>query len=102
MVPGFVRAHGGSDIRDVNQNSENWAVVKAALVAGMYPNLAHVDQESDLLSSSTKKKLHFHPTSVLNQAQLKEVEQSVHPYVAGNTRHSDRFCCQHSGEGTGL
>eukprot|EP00066_Takifugu_rubripes_P013439 XP_011602705.1 PREDICTED: probable ATP-dependent RNA helicase YTHDC2 [Takifugu rubripes] len=69
---GFVRAHGGSDIRDVNQNSENWAVVKAALVAGMYPNLAHVDQETALLSSSRKKKLHFHPTSVLNQSQLKE------------------------------
>lgn len=96
-VSGFVRAHGGSDIRDVNQNSENWAVVKAALVAGMYPNLAHVDQETDLLSSSTKKKLHFHPTSVLNQAQLKEVEQSVHPYVAGNTALSfHRYCPRYS------
>uniref|UniRef100_H3CDI3 RNA helicase n=1 Tax=Tetraodon nigroviridis TaxID=99883 RepID=H3CDI3_TETNG len=70
---GFVRAHGGSDIRDVNLNSENWAVVKAALVAGMYPNLAHIDQETALLSSSRKKKLHFHPTSVLNPAHLKEV-----------------------------
>lgn len=68
-----MRAHGGSDIRDVNVNSENWAVVKAALVAGMYPNLAHVDQGTALLSSSRKKKLHFHPTSVLSQSQAKEV-----------------------------
>ncbi|CAF91170.1 unnamed protein product [Tetraodon nigroviridis] len=74
---GFVRAHGGSDIRDVNLNSENWAVVKAALVAGMYPNLAHIDQETALLSSSRKKKLHFHPTSVLNPAHLKEVGRTV-------------------------
>lgn len=62
---GFVRARGGSDIRDVNLNSENWAVVKAALVAGMYPNLVHVNQESSLLSSNREKKVHFHPTSIL-------------------------------------
>lgn len=78
-VPGFVRAHGGSDIRDVNLNSENWAVVKAALVAGMYPNLAHIDQDTALLSSSRKKKLHFHPTSVLNPSHFKEVGRSFPP-----------------------
>lgn len=27
---GFVRARGGSDIRDLNTNSENWAVVKVS------------------------------------------------------------------------
>ncbi|CAG5867080.1 unnamed protein product [Menidia menidia] len=70
---GFVRARGGSDIRDVNLNSENWAVVKAALVAGMYPNLAHINKESSLLSSYREKKIHFHPTSILSQ--LKESTQ---------------------------
>ncbi|KAF3848628.1 hypothetical protein F7725_015125 [Dissostichus mawsoni] len=54
---GFVRARGGSDIRDVNLNSENWSVVKAALVAGMYPNLVHVNQESSLPSSYREKKI---------------------------------------------
>ena len=37
---GFVRAKGAGDIRDLNKNSENWAVVKAALTAGSYPHLA--------------------------------------------------------------
>ncbi|XP_044189523.1 3'-5' RNA helicase YTHDC2 isoform X1 [Thunnus albacares] len=69
---GFVRARGGSDIRDVNLNSENWAVVKAALVAGMYPNLVHVNQETSLPSSNKEKKVHFHPTSILSQSQFKE------------------------------
>ncbi|KAK5851607.1 hypothetical protein PBY51_023149 [Eleginops maclovinus] len=69
---GFVRARGGSDIRDVNLNSENWAVVKAALVAGMYPNLVHINQDTSLPSSYREKKVHFHPTSVLNQSKLKE------------------------------
>ncbi|PWA26344.1 hypothetical protein CCH79_00018160 [Gambusia affinis] len=73
---GFVRARGGSDIRDVNLNSENWAVVKAALVAGMYPNMVHVNKKTSLLSSNREKKVHFHPTSVLSQLQLKENNSS--------------------------
>nr|XP_057913244.1 3'-5' RNA helicase YTHDC2 isoform X2 [Doryrhamphus excisus] len=68
---GFVRAHGDGDIRNVNINSENWAVVKAALVAGMYPNLVHINQETNMLSSNKEKKVHFHPTSILSSAQQK-------------------------------
>ncbi|XP_010017187.1 PREDICTED: probable ATP-dependent RNA helicase YTHDC2, partial [Nestor notabilis] len=70
---GFVRARGGADIRDVNTNSENWAVVKAALVAGMYPNLVHVDRESLILTGPKEKKVRFHPTSVLSQPQYKKI-----------------------------
>uniref|UniRef100_W5KNU3 RNA helicase n=1 Tax=Astyanax mexicanus TaxID=7994 RepID=W5KNU3_ASTMX len=70
---GFVRARGGGDIRDVNLNSENWAVVKAALVAGMYPNLTHVDRESLTLKGAKEKKVRFHPTSVLSQPQFKKI-----------------------------
>ncbi|XP_070780527.1 3'-5' RNA helicase YTHDC2 [Enoplosus armatus] len=69
---GFVRARGGSDIRDVNLNSENWAIVKAALMCGMYPNLVHVNQETSMLSSNREKKVHFHPTSILSPSQFKE------------------------------
>ncbi|XP_019712844.1 YTH domain-containing protein 2-like [Hippocampus comes] len=70
---GFVRAHGESDVRGVNINSENWAVVKAALVAGMYANLLHINPETNLPSSNKEKKVNFHPTSTLNQSQNKEV-----------------------------
>ncbi|KAK2498468.1 hypothetical protein MC885_008233, partial [Smutsia gigantea] len=70
---GFVRARGGGDIRDVNTNSENWAVVKAALVAGMYPNLIHVDKENVVLTGPKEKKVRFHPTSVLSQPQYKKI-----------------------------
>ncbi|XP_021236431.1 probable ATP-dependent RNA helicase YTHDC2 isoform X1 [Numida meleagris] len=73
---GFVRARGGADIRDVNVNSENWAVVKAALVAGMYPNLVHVDRENLVLTGPREKKVRFHPTSVLSQAQYKKIPPS--------------------------
>ena len=74
LSSGFVRTRGGADIRDVNTNSENWAVIKAALVAGMYPNLVHVDRESLVLTGPKEKKVRFHPTSVLSQPQYKKVK----------------------------
>ena len=37
---GFVRAKGPGDIKDLNMFSDNWAAVKAALAAGLYPNVA--------------------------------------------------------------
>ncbi|XP_039614869.1 3'-5' RNA helicase YTHDC2 [Polypterus senegalus] len=70
---GFVRARGGGDIRDVNLNSENWAVVKAALVAGIYPNLIHVDKENFKLVGAKEKKVRIHPTSVLSQPNFKKI-----------------------------
>ncbi|NWI94243.1 YTDC2 helicase, partial [Pitta sordida] len=73
LASGFVRARGGADIRDVNTNSENWAVIKAALVAGAYPHVVHVDRENLVLTEAKEKKVRFHPTSVLSQAQFKKV-----------------------------
>ncbi|XP_061703653.1 3'-5' RNA helicase YTHDC2 isoform X2 [Syngnathoides biaculeatus] len=73
---GFVSVHGDSDIHHVNINSENWAVVKAALVAGMYPNLLHINSETNLISSNKEKKVNLHSTSTLNQCQNKEKHSS--------------------------
>ncbi|XP_074650448.1 3'-5' RNA helicase YTHDC2-like [Tubulanus polymorphus] len=63
---GFVRARGGGDIRDLNTNSENWAVVKAALLAGMYPNLIRVDQDKKKLTTLKESKVRLHYSSVLH------------------------------------
>ncbi|XP_069677317.1 3'-5' RNA helicase YTHDC2-like isoform X2 [Periplaneta americana] len=64
---GFVRARGGGDIRDLNTNSENWAVVKAALCAGMYPNLIRVDREHMQLRTQKEFRVMFHPSSTLRE-----------------------------------
>jgi len=45
QIVGFIQSRGRGDIRELNSNSENWAVVKAALCAGVYPNLILVDRE---------------------------------------------------------
>merc|ERR1719318_1086705 len=64
---GFVRSRGSGDIRDLNSNSENWAVVKACLVAGLYPNLARlVREEGGKVGIRTQKesKVRIHPGGV--------------------------------------
>ncbi|XP_052792916.1 3'-5' RNA helicase YTHDC2-like isoform X2 [Mya arenaria] len=62
---GFVRARGGGDIRDLNTNSENWAVVKAALCAGAYPNIVRRDKYTQKLTGQSSEKIGVHKSSVL-------------------------------------
>lgn len=45
---------GPNDIRDVNINSNNWAAVKACLLAGLYPNLAKLDKSNSRPILKTK------------------------------------------------
>ncbi|GFY33088.1 3'-5' RNA helicase YTHDC2 [Trichonephila clavipes] len=64
---GFIRARGNSDIRDLNTNSEIWAVIKAALCAGTYPNLIRIDRDRQQLITQKESKVRFHHSSVLNK-----------------------------------
>ncbi|XP_063990992.1 3'-5' RNA helicase YTHDC2-like [Diachasmimorpha longicaudata] len=64
---GFVKARGSGDIRDLNWNSENWGVVKAALTAGLYPNLMRVDRKHGQLRTQKESKVFFHPSSTLKE-----------------------------------
>lgn len=66
---GFVRSRGGGDIRDLNTNSDNWAVVKAALCAGSYPNLLRVDRERRQLVAQRASRVRFSSRSVLSQPE---------------------------------
>lgn len=69
---GFVRAKGGGDIRDLNTNAENWAVVKAALTAGFYPNIARVDREAMQLRTMKEALVVVHPSSTLRDLDPRE------------------------------
>ncbi|KAK3097209.1 hypothetical protein FSP39_007506 [Pinctada imbricata] len=64
---GFVRARGGGDIRDLNTNSENWAVVKAALCAGAYPFILKVDKAKGRIVSQKESNIKFKKPSVFEQ-----------------------------------
>ena len=66
---GFVKARGSGDIRDINMNSENWGLVKACIVAGLYPNLVRVDREGGGLRTQKESKVKIHPGSVLGKTE---------------------------------
>ncbi|RWS15277.1 putative ATP-dependent RNA helicase YTHDC2-like protein [Dinothrombium tinctorium] len=63
---GFVRARGAGDIRDLNTYSENWAIVKAAICAGCYPNVIRIDRERHQLVTKKENRVRFHSSSVFN------------------------------------
>ncbi|XP_011502346.1 PREDICTED: probable ATP-dependent RNA helicase YTHDC2 [Ceratosolen solmsi marchali] len=102
---GFVKARGSGDIRDLNSNSENWAVVKAALTAGLYPNLIRVDREHDQLRTQKEVQVVFHPTSTLRDFSNLFYQSMSTPTHTANVKslpsdwllyeemsHSGKFC----------
>ncbi|XP_071964049.1 3'-5' RNA helicase YTHDC2-like [Antedon mediterranea] len=82
---GFVRARGPGDIRDLNSNSENWAVVKSSMCAGMYPNIIRIDREKMVMTTQRESNVRFHPSCTLvdptgaknRAAQDKDVVRSL-------------------------
>lgn len=46
---GFVSSKGINDVKELNSNSGNWALVKGILVATLYPNICGVDKEKNSL-----------------------------------------------------
>lgn len=63
---GLVKVRGPGDIKDINQNSEKWYVIKAALISGLYPSIARIDRDDLTLRTSKEVKLTFHPGSSLH------------------------------------
>lgn len=68
---GLISPRGAGDMTDLNQNSNNFAVVKFCFVAGFYPNVCRVDRKVGNLKSKQEKKLLPHVTSVLRERNLK-------------------------------
>lgn len=61
----FIQHRAPGNIHDLNRNSAYWAVVKAALTAGLYPNVCRIDRKQGQLKSSMVEKLIPHPSSAL-------------------------------------
>ena len=62
---GFVKSRGSGDIRNINSNSDNWALVKACLLSGLYPNIIRVDREAGVLRTQRESKVRLAPGSVM-------------------------------------
>jgi len=68
---GFVRTRQPNDIKELNQNSENWAVVKAAMCAGQYPNILNKDCEFKGVESKQRLEVKFHPSSIFQLLKIR-------------------------------
>ncbi|KAG8185460.1 hypothetical protein JTE90_019719 [Oedothorax gibbosus] len=77
---GFIRPGGSGDIRDLNCNSEIWAVIKAALCAGSYPNIIRIDRDRQQLITQKESKVKFQHSSILNKLPVsaKQSAASLH------------------------
>lgn len=94
----LVKARGSGDIKDVNLNSEKWHIVKAVLVAGLYPSVARVDREAAALRTCKEVRVAFHPSSTLHRGggvsgSQKSVQNLPTDWVAfEEISRAGRFC----------
>jgi len=65
-------------MQQYNVNSTKWPVVKACLVAGLYPNLARFDPEYGQIRTCTESKVKIHHSSV-NKAYPKKSKSGDMP-----------------------
>lgn len=65
----FVCENTERNINQLNENSLNWKVVKACLIAGLYPNVCHVSAMMRQLYSKLDAKLSPHMSSILCKRQ---------------------------------
>ncbi|CAH1403730.1 unnamed protein product [Nezara viridula] len=79
---GFIKSKGHGDIKYVNANSDNWAVVKAAIAGGLYPNIARVDRQHNILRTVKEHKVRLHCTSVLHDGNKGSVTYFPTEWVA--------------------
>jgi len=56
--------NSGTNFDTFNNNSDNWSLVKACIIAGLYPNIARYDREAGQLRTSRESKVKIHPGSV--------------------------------------
>lgn len=54
------------DIQNSNRMSDNWPIVKAALTAGMYPNICFVGNDRNDFRSAYFGNMYLHPTTMIH------------------------------------
>ena len=92
---GFVRTRQPNDIKELNYNSDNWAVVKAALCAGQYPNILNKDCEFQGEQSKAKIEIKFHPASIFQLLKVKNLPTKwlvYHQKVKINCKAYLQYC----------
>lgn len=93
---GLIQHRAPGNIHELNRHSDNWAVVKACLTAGLYPNISRIDRQGGNLKSRMDDKLMTHKSSVLKlKGQRKDGAQIDLPsdwILFGEKSRTGRLC----------
>ncbi|XP_055694746.1 3'-5' RNA helicase YTHDC2-like [Lutzomyia longipalpis] len=74
---GLIKSKGKGNIHDLNQNSRHWAVVKACLVAGLYPNICTRDPATNVLRTEGVERVLPHPHGILGAKHPAECKAKI-------------------------
>lgn len=77
---GFVQPNPPFSMHCLNEHSESWPVVKAALVVGLYPNLAYVQKKK--ITTRTESRVSVHTSSCLSKYLDDSKRDIFHNWVA--------------------
>lgn len=94
---GLIQHRAAGNIHELNKHSTNWAVIKACMTAGLYPNICRIDRLVGRLSSRQENKLIPHPTSVLRDKNPKKCEDNLRALptdwlIFGEKSRAGRMC----------
>lgn len=67
----YVKGRGQCDIRNLNLHSESWVAIKAAITAGLYPNIARYCPLNGSIFTREDMKSQFHYASTLLAQETK-------------------------------
>lgn len=78
-ILGCLRSHkiASNSLAGININSSNWAMVKACLTAGLYPNICLINKIGGQLQTRYEKRLMPHPKAVCRDFNLKRFKQTM-------------------------
>jgi ATP-dependent RNA helicase YTHDC2 len=68
----LVKSRGAGNIHELNTNSDSWAVVKACIAAGLYPNICRIDRATATLKSRLDTKIVPHSSSIFRDRDIKK------------------------------
>ncbi|XP_030243373.1 benign gonial cell neoplasm protein [Drosophila navojoa] len=86
----LIHSDGQLCFQSINMQSKNWPVVKAALTAGMYPDICAVDQKHNTLRSCQSSKVYLHPNSILRKF-LEPFQTTAHWLVCTKQKNIIRY-----------
>ncbi|XP_014102025.3 benign gonial cell neoplasm protein [Bactrocera oleae] len=76
----LIHNQGQLSMHYINLKSNSWPMIKATLVAGLYPHLCIVDTYEGRIKCNSPKELVIHPTSVLGELTIGSLNTKARPF----------------------